>query len=131
MMTAQTIQEFIARREAEVTAPMLAYYRSWSAEGEGSYTEKHIQKCADLLDAYAAELAAIEAPAGAKRDKKIMSAVKKVVLALNKLNEKTDYELLETDERESICVLIHDAAVGAGLSVLPEDDDVTGEWREF
>ena len=131
MMTAQTIQEFIARREAEVTAPMLAYYHSWSAEGEGSYTEKHIQKCADLLDAYAVELAAIEAPAGAKRDKKILSAVKKVVLALNKLNEKTDYELLETDERESICVLIHDAAVGAGLSVLPEDDDVTGEWREF
>ena len=126
-----TTQEFIARREAEVTAPMLAYYRSWSAEGEGGYTEKHIQKCADHLDAYAAEIAAIDAPAGAKRDKKIMSAVKKVVLALNKLNEKTDYELLETDERESICVLITDAAVQAGLTELPEDDDVTGEWREF
>ena len=126
-----TTQEFTARREAEVTAPMLEYYRSWSAEGEGSYTEKHIQKCADLLDAYAAEIAAIDAPVGAGRDKKIMSAVKKVVLALNKLNEKTDYEMLETDERESICTLIHDAAVGAGLSVIPEDDDVTGEWREF
>ena len=126
-----TAQEFIARREAEVTAPMLAYYRSWSAVGEGTYTEKHIQKCADHLDAYAAEIAAIDAPAGAGRDKKIMSAVKKVVLALNKLNEKTDYEMLETDERESICALIHDAAVGAGLSVIPEDDDVTGEWREF
>jgi hypothetical protein len=126
-----TTQEFIARREAEVTAPMLAYYRSWSAEGEGGYTEKHIQKCADHLDAYAAEIAAIDVPAGAKRDKKIMSAVKKVVLALNKLNEKTDYELLETDERESICVLITDAAVQAGLTELPEDDDVTGEWREF
>lgn len=126
-----TTQEFTARREAEVTAPMLEYYRSWSAEGEGSYTEKHIQKCADLLDAYAAEIAAIDAPVGAGRDKKIMSAVKKVVLVLNKLNEKTDYEMLETDERESICTLIHDAAVGAGLSVIPEDDDVTGEWREF
>lgn len=126
-----TIQEFKARREAEVTAPMLEYYRSWAEDGEGGYTEKHIQKCADLLDAYAAELSAIDAPAGAKRDKKIMAAVKKVVIALNKLNAKTDYEMLETDERDNICVLIQDAAVEAGLSVLPEDDDVTGEWREF
>ena len=126
-----TTQEFIARREAEVTAPMLEYYRSWAEDGEGSYNESHIQKCAELLDEYAASLASIDAPASAKRDKKIMAAVKKVVLALNKLNEKTDYEMLETDERESICVLITDAAVQAGLTELPEDDDVTGEWREF
>ena len=126
-----TTQEFIARREAEVTAPMLEYYRSWVEDGEGSYNESHIQKCAELLDGYAASLASIDAPTGAKRDKKIMAAVTKVVLALNKLNEKTDYELLETDERESICMLITDAAVQAGLTELPEDDDVTGEWREF
>ena len=126
-----TTQEFIARREAEVTAPMLAYYRSWSAEGEGGYTEKHIQKCADLLDAYIKTLASLDTKEGPKRDKQIMTVVKNLVLSLNKLNEKTDYELLETDERESICVLITDAAVQAGLTELPEDDDVTGEWREF
>ncbi|MBP3666320.1 MAG: hypothetical protein J6K29_04635 [Clostridia bacterium] len=126
-----TTQEFIARREAEVTAPMLDYYRSWSEDGEGGYNETHIQKCADLLDGFAAELAALDAPVGAKRDKKIMAAVKKLVLALNKLNEKTDYEMLETDERDNICVLIRDAAVQAGLTEIPEDDDVTGEWREF
>ena len=130
-MTDPYVQEFIARREAEVTTPMLEYYRSWSKDGEGGYTEKHIQKCADLLDAYIKTLASLDTKEGPKRDKQIMTVVKKLVLSLNKLNEKTDYELLETDERESICVLIHDAAVGAGLSVLPEDDDVTGEWREF
>ncbi len=126
-----TQQEFQARREAEVTIPMLEYYRSRAEDGEGGYNETHIQKCAELLDEYAATLTAIDAPVGAKRDKKIMAAVKNVVKALNKLNEKTDYEMLETEERDNICVLIQDAAVEAGLSVLPEDDDVTGEWREF
>ena len=126
-----TTQEFIARREAEVTAPMLEYYRSWSAEGEGGYTEKHIQKCADLLDAYAKTLASLGTPVGPKRDKQIMTVVKHLTLDLNKLNRKTAYELLETGERDSICVLIYDAAVEAGLTEIPEDGDVTGEWREF
>ena len=126
-----TTQEFIARREAEVTAPMLANYRSWSAEGEGGYTEKHIRKCANLLDAYAKTLASLGTPVGPKRDKQIMTVVKHLVLDLNKLNAKTAYEMLETDERDNICVLVTEAAVQAGLTETPEDGDVTGEWREF
>ena len=60
-----------------------------------------------------------------------MASVKKLVLKLNKLNEQTEYAMLETDERESICVLVQDFAVACGLVNIPEDDDVTGEWREF
>ena len=55
--------------------------------------------------------------------------VKKLVLALNKLNEKTDYCLLETEERESIWEIIQNSAVECGL-VNPEDD-ITEEWREW
>ena len=35
-----------------------------------------------------------------------MECVKETVLKLNSLNEKTDFELIETDQREQICELI-------------------------
>ena len=58
-----------------------------------------------------------------------MKHVKTLVLALNKLNEKTDYCLLETEERESICEIIQESAIACGLS--DPSDDITEEWRDF
>jgi hypothetical protein len=55
--------------------------------------------------------------------------VKKVVLSLNRLNEKTEYSLIETDARESIWEIIQNSAVARGLKDVP--DDVTEEWREW
>lgn len=62
-------------------------------------------------------------------DEKILKQVKKTVLALNKLNERTDYCLLETDEREALWEIFQNSAVACGLR--ETDGDVTEEWREW
>ena len=74
---------------------------------------------------YLVALESITEPA----NKEIMKHVKKLVLALNKLNEKTDYCLLETEERESIWEIIQNSAVECGLT--NPEDDITEEWREW
>ena len=127
-----TFAEFDQRLTDEVLTPMRSFLQiCLDEDGEADFSEKHIEKCADLMRKYGNTLSGLTEPQGASRDKKIMAAVKKLTLALNKLNEKTDYAMLETDERENICVLVQDFAVACGLTDIPEDDDVTGEWREF
>ena len=90
-----------------------------------SYGKKDIAKCESLLASYITDISGIAEP----NDKDIMKLVKKLVLALNKLNEKCDFELLETDAREAICEIIQNAAVECGLSA--DEDDITEEWREW
>lgn len=89
------------------------------------FAQKDIAKCETLILEYLVALESITEPT----NKAIMKHVKKLVLALNKLNEKTDYCLLETEERESIWEIIQNSAVECGL-VNPEDD-ITEEWREW
>ena len=62
-------------------------------------------------------------------DEKILKQVKKTVLALNKLNERTDYCLLETDEREALWEIFQNSAIACGIQ--ETDGDVTEEWREW
>lgn len=127
-----TFAEFDQRLTDEVLTPMRSFLQiCLDEDGEADFSEKHIEKCAELMCEYGKTLSGLTEPQGVSRDKKIMAAVKKLTLALNKLNEETDYAMLETDERESICVLVQDFAVACGLAEIPEDDDVTGEWREF
>lgn len=127
-----TFADFEKRLAEEVVAPMQSYLEICREDGgETDFSEKHIAKCAELMRGYAETLTKLTEPHGAARDKKIMAAVKKLILALNKLNEKTDYAMLETDERENICVLVQDFAIACGLTDIPEDDDVTGQWRDF
>lgn len=127
-----TLADFEKRLAEEVVAPMQSYLTICREDGgEVDFSEKHIAKCAALMRDYAEILTKLTKPQGAARDKEIMAAVKTLILALNKLNEKTNYTMLETDERENICALVHDVAIACGLSDIPDDDDVTGEWREF
>ena len=58
-----------------------------------------------------------------------MKAVKTAVVKLNKLNDRCDGSLIETDQREQLCELIITAARGAGLS--SDKYDITEEWREW
>ena len=62
-------------------------------------------------------------------DKEILALTQQVVVALNELNEDTDYALIETVEREAIALLIQDAVVARGMRNVPED--VTEEWRDW
>ena len=92
---------------------------------ECAYTEKDVAKCASILMQYLDALAAMDAPT----DKEILKCVKKCVVALNKLSEKTDYEMIESVERDNICEIIQTAAEECGLRDASED--VTEEWREW
>jgi hypothetical protein len=93
--------------------------------GDGcSYTEKDIDQCAAVVDAYLAKLAK---GSGMSQDS-IRDAVKKAVLALNALNEECEGSLIETDQREDLCQLVLMTATQAGLDT---DEDISEEWREW
>ena len=88
-----------------------------------AYGKKDVKTCEEIL------LEFIDALSRADENKEIiMGQVKETVLALNVLNEKCEYELIETDQREDICKLIITAVKVAGLKT---DEDVTEEWREW
>lgn len=105
-----------------VERDMLDFMREYEDCG---YTEKHVKKCVKLLESYIDSLAALSAP----DDASIMNCVKNTVLELNRLNEQTDYALIETEQREAVWEIIQNAAEECGLSDPP--DDVTEQWREW
>ena len=58
-----------------------------------------------------------------------LSLVKITVEALNELNESTEFQLIETDQREDICEIIIRGRHLRGYNDM--EDDITGEWREW
>ena len=92
---------------------------------DASFTREDVEKCEKVLTHYLESLAAISCPT----DEQIMDYVKEAVLALNDLNEATDYCMIETEERENIWELIQTSAVECGLKNYT--DDITEEWREW
>ena len=116
------IQNFKNQLQETVIVPMTECMNDCEDCG---FTQKDIAKCEALILEYLVALESITEPT----NKEIMKHVKKLVLALNKLNEKTDYCLLETEERESIWDIIQNSAVECGLA--NPEDDITEEWREW
>ena len=107
-----------------VIGNMLSYMEFFDDE-ECPFTKEDVAKCDSILSEYLDSLMELTAPT----DDAIMDCVQKAVLALNKLNEDTDYAMIETEERENIWELIQTAAVDCGLQNPAED--VTGEWRDW
>ena len=97
----------------------------YDPEFDAGYTQKHVDACSKIIDDYFVALSAITEPKG---EKEITAAVKSAVVKLNKLNDKSDGNLLETDQREELCELILSAAKQAGLE---SNEDITEEWREW
>ena len=89
------------------------------------YTHEDVQKCEELIHAYLNALDGLDEPT----NEAIMEQVKILVLALNDLNEATNYALIETEAREAIWEVIQTSAVACGLTDAPED--VTEEWRDW
>ncbi len=108
--------------EEKVVSAMLEYM---SEDEDCGYSKKDVKKCERVLLKYLDKISSLKNPT----DELVMEQVKNVVLALNKLNDKTDYSLIETDAREDIWQIIQDSAVECGLS--PTIEDVTEEWREW
>ena len=92
---------------------------------DAGFTKADVEKCENILCHYLESLAALTDPT----DQEIMDCVQETVIALNQLNEDTDYSLIETEERENIWELIQTSAVECGLQ--DPADDITEEWREW
>lgn len=88
------------------------------------YTQKHIDKCEQILNEYIDDLISLKI----KSDKNILKCVKKVIGRLNKLNKECNYSLIETNQRESLVPYILEASKISGLNI---NADVTEEWREW
>ena len=85
-----------------------------------AYDKKDVRACGEILMEFVNALERAKGDGG-----EIMEQVKRVVLALN---ERCEYELIETDQREDICDYIIAAVNAAGLKT---GEDVTEEWREW
>lgn len=96
---------------------------SYMQEAEPMHTIKDIEECEIILLAY---VAAIEQAASKEAG---MQAVKDAVIKLNKLNERCEHGLIETDEREQIAEIIISASADKGYNAPHED--VTEQWREW
>ena len=105
-----------------VIEPMISFMEDWD---DCDYTTEDVEACKSLICTYLEALSAMTAPS----DDAIMEQVKTLVLALNDLNEKTDYSLIETEAREAIWEVIQTSAVDCGLKEY--GDDITEEWREW
>ena len=113
----------------QVKADTLEGMREYLADviadgGDPGYTEDEIAQCNAILDTFLAQVAV----AGRGNSDAVMAAVRQSVLALNALNEACSHGLIETDQREEICSLIIDAALGAGVG---SGEDITEQWREW
>ena len=124
----ENLQVFKEKKNEDILRSMIDYLNFALEESDDDsdcgYTQENIDECAAILDNYIDELEKC------KQDETlIMECLKNVILELNNLNEKCDYLIIETDQREYLCPFIEVAAVPAGLP--QPKDDITEEWREW
>lgn len=88
-----------------------------------SHTKIDIEECVKILNNYISEIS------NSKSKDEGMEIVKITVEKLNKLNEKCDFELIETSEREQIAEIIILKSSKKGYN--KPEEDITEEWREW
>ena len=124
----ENLQAFKEKKSEDILRSMIDYLNFDNEDSDSDfdcgYTQENIDECAAILDNYIDELEKCK-----QNETLIMECVKDVILALNNLNEKCNYRIIETDQREYLCPFIEDAAVAAGFP--QPKDDITGEWREW
>lgn len=91
--------------------------------GETEYTESDVEKCMFIMNNFLSEISRLDSKENG------MQSVKKVVFELNGLNEKCEYELIETDQREQLAEIIILAGSLKGFN--ERNEDITEEWREW
>ena len=130
-----TKRDIIRLRKAALDG-MVSYMKYGAAESEADpdfdedfdagYSQADIDWCTKIVDEL---LAILEGVPEADKNGAILRTVKAAVVKLNKLNDRCDGSLIETDQREQLCELIIAAAQRAGL--VSDVYDITEEWREW
>ncbi len=95
---------------------MLEYMK----EEEVDYVKADVERCDKILDKFYKKATA------ANNREEFLMVVKKTVKKINKLTEKVE-DIIETGEREAICLLI--MKIGNELSYNAPDEDITEKWR--
>lgn len=103
----------------DLKASMISYKQT----AQPIYTMDDINSCEIILNRYLTDIHA------SKTKETGMKIVKNTILALNRLNSKTNEILIETMERDQIAEIIIVASSIKGYNTI--DDDITEKWREW
>jgi len=95
-------------------------------EGDNLFTDKGINVIESLLKDYIKTLTELT---NQKKATNIYNSIKKIVIAINKINDKHD-AFIETLEREELCDFINGVIRKTGLEI-EQNIDLTEEWREW
>lgn len=110
--------------ELRVQIPTLRWRRSM-VEGDELFNEADIATAETALNAF---IDTVKAATSQRDAQAIQAAVKDIVLAINEINGRSG--MIETLERDELGVLIDTVVRASGFS-LPDDEDITAEWREW
>lgn len=97
--------------------------RDFAVEADVSYRDNDIEECRSIMAEHASSMHTAKDAAAARR------FTKSTVEKLNRLNERPQFELIEADQRETICAFIIRAGFLRGFNAV--DEDATEEWSEW
>ena len=100
-------------------------WRESMVEGDELFNEADIATAETALNAF---IDTVKAATSQRDAQAIQAAVKDIVLAINEINGRSG--MIETLERDELGVLIDTVVRASGFS-LPDDEDITAEWREW
>ncbi|MGO1068296.1 hypothetical protein [Lysobacter sp. CA199] len=113
--------------KSEILDGMRSYMEDLAQDGaDAGYNVGDIDECERIIDRF---LDAARAAAESGDRTAAHASVRRIVLALNALNARCGYNLIETDQREGLCELILSAAADAGA--IAGEEDITETWREW
>lgn len=88
-----------------------------------AYTKNDVEECMSLINSYLNDLSKT------KTKEEGLKAVEKLVTRLNRLNEKCQHQLIETDQREQICAIVILSGNIKGYN--SKTEDVTQNLRDW
>ncbi|OPC36202.1 hypothetical protein BAX99_19285 [Elizabethkingia miricola] len=97
--------------------------QNYMEDANPTYSQNDIDECCNILTDY------IENILKTNSKEEGMDIVEYSVKKLNDLNEKCQYELIETNEREQIAEII--IIGGNKMGYNSRNEDITEEWREW
>lgn len=115
------IQQILKIKETLVIG-MINYLLEYNVT---QYSKNDVKEIDELLDQYLYKIKTIKEI----NSPFYLPTVEWVVKELNKINEKTGYSIIETDQRELICEYIIKTAIYYGFLLVYKD--ITEEWREW
>ena len=120
------LKQYKKRLDDEIIEPLIEKRNS---DDDCGFNSRQVMEVRKLVIKYAKTLSKLKG-----KEEKILKQMKKLIYAINKVNRKSDYCMLEggKNDTESIsyklCYFIEDIAIDAGYPEITED--ITEPWRE-